>query len=788
MDKNISRRSALKMFAAGVVATGVSSCNSTANVVSTKVAKTGTTPTQDNWHKTHDRVWVGGEYWANPMEDWRVVNGGAECTSKGGNRSIHSLTHQLSHLDQNFSMSVQLSRIEVKNNDGGAGFRLGAKSELNEYRSNCFVQEGYDLGIKDNNLVLGSTTIPLSEKINNQEVTLALTGTPQSGAMTLELTAAVTATGKVIGTLTHLVPASELLGNVALVSNFSIPALSHRDAPENRLGNRYRFSNWTMQGEAFSVSEEQTFGPILWTMYSLNDTRSDEGFVMKLSAYTGPIGNQDNQNIELQAFRNNQWDSIDTQSINHDGWVATFRVANWDEKQDTPFRVVYLEKHTDGTETPDIYSGNIKANPNNKKLRMAALTCQNDYGFPYQPVAENVKNLNPDLVFFSGDQIYESHGGFGIVRTPDNLAILNYLRKFYQFGWAFKDVMRNQPTLCLPDDHDVLQGNLWGESGATMQNVEKDPSAAILGGYIQSARVVNMVHRTTLNHHPDPYDPTPTNGIGSYYSDLVYGGVSFAIIADRQWKSGPERIDIEVGVTGQDEDKFSYNPKWNPPGLELLGKRQEDFLVQWGKDWRGHTLKAVLSQTVFAGICTHQPTPNRFMKYDFDSSGWPASARNRAVDVMRDSMALHICGDTHLGSLSQYGVDKQRDSNWAFCTPAISAGWPRWWKPDSVNMPHANRPVHGLADTGEFNDTFGNKMYIYAVGNPVVGKSGNRYVKAHEKGSGFGFITFDTEKLTYTMQAYKFLVDVNDGKPSNQYPGWPVTVHQKENKGENILS
>lgn len=787
MNKNISRRSVLKMFAAGVVATGVSGCTRHLGAMTSTVTR-GNKAHRDNWYKTYNRVWLGKQYWANPMEDWRVNNGAAECITRGGNRSVHSLTHQITNIDQAFSMSVEVTRLKQNNNDGGAGIRLGAKSELNEYRSNCFVQQGYDLGIKNNDLVLGSNTVPLKIPLENQAVTLTLIGTPQSGAMALELTARLTSTENIIGTVTHLVPASELLGNVALVSNFSIPSVTYENVPEDKLGARYKFSHWAMQGEAFSVTDEQSFGPILWTMYSLSDTLSHEGFVMKLSAYTGPIGGQDNQQLELQVQRDNQWIAIDSQRIDHDGWLATFRIANWDEKQDTPYRVVYHEKFSDGTHTPDIYSGIIKANPSNNTLRMAALTCQNDYGFPYQPVAQNVEKLNPDLVFFSGDQIYESHGGFGVIRTPDDLAILNYLRKFYQFGWAFKEVMRNQPTICLPDDHDVLQGNLWGEGGAKMQNIAKDPSASVLGGYIDSARVVNMVHKTTLNHHPDPYDSTPTNGISSYYGAMLYGGVGFAILADRQWKSGPERINVAVGETGQDEDPLYYNPLFNPPGLDLLGNRQENFLKAWGNDWRGHKLKAVLSQTVFAAISTHQPLPDRFLKYDFDSSGWPASARNRAIDAMRDSMALHICGDTHLGSLSQYGVNQQRDSNWAFCTPAISAGWPRWWKPDSMNMPYQNRPAHGLAETGEYNDTFGNKIYVYAVGNPEVGKSNNRYVKAHEKGSGFGFITFDCDNLTYTMDAYRFLVDVNDGKASNQFPGWPVTIHQQENKGNNLLS
>lgn len=788
MDKKLSRRSALKFVAAGVVASGVSGCVSTNTKTANTAVKTGTIATQDKWHKTHDRVWLGGEFWANPMEDWQVRNGEAQCLSKGGNRSIHSLTHQLTNINSEFNISVNLKRLEQNTKDGGAGIRLGARSDLNEYKSNCFIQEGYDCGVLNNNLVLGDKEIPLTINIEDKSISIHLSGSPQLGAMSLKLVAKDIASNKIIGELSHLEPSEKLLGNVALVSNFSIASVTTNPTPIKNQGCRYSFNQWSLQGEAFSVTDEQKFGPILWSMYTLSNSRTTEGYVMKINAYTGPLGDKDNQTLELQVKRDNKWLTLGKEALNTDGWVATFRVANWDEKQDTPYRIVYIEKHQDGSETPDTWTGNIKANPSGSKLRMAALTCQNDIGFPYQPVAENVAKLDPDLVFFSGDQLYESHGGFGYIRSPDTKSILNYLRKFYQFGWAFRDVMRNSPTVCLPDDHDVLQGNLWGEGGATMKNSEKDFGASILGGYIQSPRVVNTVHRTNVGHHPDPYDPTPTNGISSYYGDLVYGGVSFAIIADRQWKSGPENINVEVGVTGQDEDPLFINPAYNPPGLDLLGKRQEDFLEKWGKDWNSCKLKAVLSQTVFAGIATHQPKPNRYLKYDFDSSGFPASARNKAIDIMRPSMALHICGDTHLGSLTQYGVNQQRDSNWAFCTPAISAGWPRWWLPDVAKIPYQNRPAHELAQTGEYLDTFGNKMYIYAVGNPEVGRSENRYVHAHEKGSGFGFITFDTEKLTYTLDAYKFLVDVTDGKTSNQFPGWPVTIHQKENRGENIIS
>ncbi len=78
--------------------------------------------------------------------------------------------------------------------------------------------------------------------------------------------------------------------------------------------------------------------------------------------------------------------------------------------------------------------------------------------------------------------------------------------------------------------------------------------------------------------------------------------------------------------------------------------------------------------------------------------------------------------------------------------------------------------------------------YVFAVGNPEVGKAPNRYDKAHEKGSGFGFVTFDTTAKTYLVESFRFKVDATDGKPENQFPGWPVTIHQAENRGENRLA
>ena len=522
-------------------------------------------------------------------------------------------------------------------------------------------------------------------------------------------------------------------------------------------------------------------------MYSLSDNRDDDGFVMKLTALLGPMGERDSKTVGLEVKRDGRWVPIATAELDTDAWTATFRVPNWDQTRSVPYRVVYREKRSDGgSERRHTWGGRIRANPT-RPLRIGALTCQNAVGFPYKPVTDNLVKLDTDLLYFSGDQLYENHGGFGVIRSPADPAILNYLRKFYMFGWSFREAMANAPTICLPDDHDVFHGNIWGEAGAPLLKGSTSSS----GGYRQPAKMVNVVHKTNCSHHPDFASPRPVKqDISVYYGDMVYGGVGFAIIADRQWKSGPQKSGNQGGRVDHVTDRRLDTSAFDKEGLVLLGERQEKFLEEWADDWRGHTMKVVLSQTVFAGVATHHGKHDSYLVADLDSGAWPQTPRNRAVELMRPAMPLHICGDQHLASVVQYGVEKQRDSCWAFCTPAISVGYQRWWRPDEVGMAHANRPDHGLANTGEYLDGLGNKAYVYAVANPgnhFRKGGGDRYDFAHRKNSGFGLVTIDTDAKTYTLDCFKFLIDATDGKASNQFPGWPLTIHQAENKGENRI-
>ena len=83
---------------------------------------------QSAWPKTIERVWAGPEYWANPLQDWRIRNGRLECVVSGGNRNVHLLTHQLGQREGDLMMTVRLGRVdpeETQSDHGWAGFPAG---------------------------------------------------------------------------------------------------------------------------------------------------------------------------------------------------------------------------------------------------------------------------------------------------------------------------------------------------------------------------------------------------------------------------------------------------------------------------------------------------------------------------------------------------------------------------------------------------------------------------------------------------------------------------------------
>ncbi|GAA5521567.1 alkaline phosphatase D family protein [Aliifodinibius salicampi] len=763
--------------------------------------KEASTPMRSRWTEWPDMRWVGPEFWGNRLQDWCIADGQVECLISASNRTLHCLTHQLGEGAGDFRIAVEL---ELLNNTGSGqdrvGFRIGARAgdqpvrvQFEDYRRNAIYGEGLQIGMDANGrLFIGGERGDESISLQGP-VRLELDATEAGGPYTLSLKAIDVSSGKLLGSLTaEGIEAGQLKGNVALLSHLS----SQEKEP---MAPSVRFSDWRISGSKVRSNPGQTFGPICFAQYTL-----DRG-VLKITAQLAPVEMINGHKVELQLRSGGQWETVEDTNIHQLARTAHFRIEDWQHDEDIPFRI-RLELPLKSGDKEYFYEGTITGEPvSADRVKMAVFSCNSHHGFPNAEVVENVKKHHPDIAMFLGDQIYESHGGFGAERTDDvERATLDYLRKWYMFGWSYRDIFRHIPGGFIPDDHDVFHGNIWGEGGKEAPTDKGwGYEAQDKGGYKYPPEWVRMVERTLTSHLPDPWDPTPIKqDIGVYYTDWTYGGVSLAILEDRKFKSAPGNVLPFEVVNGFPQDPDIDLSQYYDIDADLLGGRQQAFLEQWVADWsHGAKMKAVLSQSPFSGAhtmskgATHdrnvpqQPIPPRgeypsgdYPARDMDTNGWPQKGRDEALDLIRRGFALHIAGDQHLGSVIQYGVDEYRDAGFVFTGPALNNIWPRRWWPtvEEDHQPLVGRPKY----TGNFKDAFGNQMTVLAVANPVQTNRDPGLI--YDRVTGYGIVTFDKTDRSMRIECWPRYVDPL-ANPEGQYDGWPIVVSQQANYGRKAV-
>lgn len=743
---------------------------------------------KSQWDKDLERVWLGAEFWANPLQDWQVREGRAECLAAKPNRNVHVLTRELADRKGDLHMSVKIGRVGggalTGDGKGSAGFKIGILGtlrdypELRDYRNNLAFSSGWDVGFTAaGGLFFGDVRQP-QETITLgavEAVQLKLSVEPKGAAYALKLSVHDVKDGRLLGELTKAdLRPNQLIGNVAIGCNFGPEGprggAKKKKAEGKETGNGlFWFSDWEISGSKVAADESLRFGPILFNHYTLS------GGTMKMTAQMPPLGAEDSREVRFEVEDGEAWKVIATAQIHAQARTATFKISEWDTSQDIAYRLGYTLKSR-ASSTPHHFTGTIRRDPANLDVfNVADISCNIHTAFPNAPYVASVAKLNPDMMAFVGDQFYESTAGYGVQRDPLEPAILDYLRKWYFHGWTWRELTKNRPSVSLPDDHDVYQGNLWGENGAPQTKSQE------AGGYQMHAEWVNVVHRTQTAHHPDAYDSKPCQqGIINYYGSMLYGGISFAILADRQFKSAPEG---KVPPTDERADHV-INPDADPKlsdveGLDLLGGKQLQFLSEWVRDWQGAQMKAVISQTIFTGMATTHGSERQVLRMDYDQNGWPQKARNAALRVIRKAHAFHIAGDQHLPAVVHYGIDEPRDAGVAFAGPAVNVGYPRWWEPtEKVN---ARKPGQGL--TGDFIDHFGHPMTVLAVKNGAIEPRKPTMENTTDKASGFGMVRFNKKARTITCECWPF-----DAIGAAQFETWPVITTERDQYGRKTVA
>lgn len=787
-----------------------------------------------DWRYQPDRTWVGPEYWANRLQDWQISNGKLVCVNSNlGFRTVHLLTRRMGKEPGEATIRVTLGlhpRLSRTGSEGWAGILLGAGEDKLDYRGSALIHHshgdagGLIVAVNESGQVVFLDNTGEQENIGSMPE-MPEASLPDSVILNMDIypdpdslyniacNIIDPATREVItsNTLTAIEP-HRLTGNIAVAAH-------HLD--ENHAGYTYWFRDLRVEGTQITEHPGHRFGPVMGIQFT------QQRGTLKLTAQMAPVGKGDEPYVKfmLKDPDGPTWQQVDSAVIRPGSYTAQFTLENWDPSLDHTYRLVYKTHSHKGRKKIHYYTGTIPAEPTGEDEVVAgAFSCIShsdgsihgsrfDYPgklwFPHQEFVTSVKAQEPDILFFTGDQVYEGRPTPADFSSPE-MTELDYLYKWYIFLWSVGDLTRSIPTVSIPDDHDVYHGNLWGDGGKRAPEYPEDSVYPAYyegfeqhwqqdrGGYTLRPSSVNMIQETMTSHLPAPYHSEPVGaGINTYFTSLDYGRVSFAFLEDRKFKSPPSVVLPRARVV----NGFAQNPyisgrNLDDPDARLLGEKQLQFIDEWTRDWKDVDMKASISQTIFVNLSTYPDTfktdagatrlpapkagviPDGYRRArDMDSNGWPQSARNNALRRLRKGFVTLIGGDQHLGSLTHLGVDRWDDAGYSFCVPAIGNLWPRRWFPQE---PGRDRNPELPAYTGKYFDGFGNRVTVWAVANPE--KTGKTPSNLYDRAVGYGIIRFNKEQGTITFECWK-----RDGDPRNPeegiYKGWPRTISMTENYG-----
>ena len=738
-----------------------------------------------------NRPWLGENFWANRLQDWQLTNGKIECRADGPDlhcRTAHLLTHDL-----NANQSSARIRAEIQNlnpeQPGFGGFLIGAGGGKLDHRSASLIHYGGGLhggilAVIESDGTMSFRDFSKSEKplsfdkyaLDQQSQAIALNSFTNGsssaildchldalddGTYDLRLIASDAQTGEELGFIVKTgVPPSILSGNIALISS-----------PIGESGARFSFKDIALGGPKVSVHPERALGPVMGCLHSLNRN------VLKLTAQFMPIDSKilSRARLDYRRVGTLEWVKGPTEEIGA-GFTALFRVEHWRPQNDYEYQIVGLIHNE-----PSLFEGQIPKDPGaDKSLKIALHSCllptsrpidrptfkpgntlEDNYDrydaksliFPHNTLVHNCDGHDPDLYVFLGDQYYETFPTrYG--RTGDDRE-LDTLYRWYLWFWTFRDSLRDHPCIVLADDHDILQGNVWGNGGDGSNGPAEED-----GGFLYDKDLVRMVYRMQCGHNPDNYDPTPIlNNIPVSYGHFVYGGTSFAFVEDRKWKTPPN------ANKGVPLEETSGN---------LLGERQESFLKAW-KDIDKGLPKVCLTASIWG---SPQTDKNLDPLVDYDANGYPPDGRTRAVKLLKEANSIAIAGDQHLGMVARQGVKSYEDGPAFFAGPAGAAFWQRWFE----GRGRLNNQFNNNPDTGNFVDCFGNKMRVMAVANPkithlefVESKEGWGYFVGDSdlKSEGYGIVVVDHKSQNFVFECWSW-----DAEPSEdeQFAGWPINI------------
>ena len=390
---------------------------------------------------TDTRHFLGANLWGNRLQDWRERGTSIECLNPRGLplRTVHRTDAQVISISEGdgpeFSTSafINLGLLPGSREGSAAGFLIGAGAGQLSSESAALIHgwrgpgAGWFVGATPDkraflwNLNDRSSEPLWSEGERELNRSLAL------DLISLEVAPHPDADGQVLlsflwGATWHewTLPASEVLGNIALVSH-----------PGEGAGEpvRHHFRGWTTKGLTPTPAAFDPLGPIAAALYSAHAPNGAEDVDVRFTVQCFPLGGDATIRLELPS--GGAWLEAARAEVVHDGWTAHLEVEGLNLSEPLPYRLYFDSKSTDiGTpaDKARAFEGTLRAYPDDEVV-VAGFTGNHQIShelaggwgasddafkhrwsdgvwFPHRDLTDAVLAQDPDLLFFSGDQVY----------------------------------------------------------------------------------------------------------------------------------------------------------------------------------------------------------------------------------------------------------------------------------------------------------------------------------------------------------------------------------------------
>ncbi len=267
-----------------------------------------------------NRVWIGPEYWANPLQDWQLNNGRIECIVSGGDRNVVLLTREIDGQNGEFNISLTFGRIgEAANKEKGwVGVKIGIQGEFSDYRDSAVRGVGFPIGLtNEGRLFIGkvdSTLLPidvpilegkllLNGKVENNIAEIKLKLIDANNKTISELTKESIDIDWISGMIAIVCHAGEVLEEVNSERIFNPQPWGYKPGTGRHGNQLFWFDDLKLEGNIVKSYPNHDYGPILFSQHTLSKSK------LKLTVQMPPIGDDDQQKVYFQTKKNNRWEN-----------------------------------------------------------------------------------------------------------------------------------------------------------------------------------------------------------------------------------------------------------------------------------------------------------------------------------------------------------------------------------------------------------------------------------------------------------------------------------------------